>query len=114
MGWMCDALTRAGSSHKDRAAPKFDSGSVGGTARSSPQKKWVKDQSTAARDRRGKKVVATEPPGRASEKNPRAARARRPSSSKRRASVAGRIGRLSKVVSRALVWSPPPVPPVQG
>src|SRR5260221_11235540 len=103
MGWICDALTPARSSHKDRAAPKFHSGSVGGTARSSPQKKWVKDQSTAARDRRGKKGVATEPPGRASEKNPRPARARRPSSSKRRASVAGRTEGLSNTVSRATV-----------
>src|SRR5258706_2815952 len=114
MGWICDALTPAGSSHKDRAAPKFDSGSVGGTARSSPQKKWVKDQSTAARDRRGNKVVATEPPGRASEKNPRAARARRPSSSKRRASVAGRSERLSTMISGAIVWSLATVHQVKG
>src|SRR2546425_9802328 len=87
---MREAGTPAGSSQSDRARPKFDSGSDAGTARSSPQKNSVRDQSTAVRARRGKNVVPTDPPGRATEKKPRAGRAQRASSSKRAASASAR------------------------
>ena len=56
-----------------RVAPKFDCGSSGGTARSSHQNMSVLDQSIGAPTSDGRRAVASDPPGTAIEKRPRAA-----------------------------------------